>query len=69
MARTVGMTACLPGYEHINRFLDRVHGKTMAKILPGGFYVIQQLEVIVTVLGSCVSACIRDRKRGIVVGM
>ena len=65
MVRTAGMTACLPGYEHINRFMDREHGKTMAKILPGEFYVTQQPEVIVTVLGSCVSACIRDRKRGI----
>jgi chemotaxis protein CheD len=36
-----------------------------AKILPGEYYVSRQEELIATVLGSCVSACIRDRRRGI----
>lgn len=36
-----------------------------AKILPGECYVSDKGEMIVTVLGSCVSACIRDTKLGI----
>ena len=36
-----------------------------AKILPGEYYVTTQNEMIVTVLGSCVSACIRDPIFGI----
>ncbi len=31
-----------------------------AKILPGEYYVTRSEEVITTVLGSCISACIRD---------
>lgn len=36
-----------------------------AKILPGEFYVSLHGEMIATVLGSCISACIRDRVHGI----
>jgi chemotaxis protein CheD len=36
-----------------------------AKLMPGEVYVSCQGEMIVTVLGSCVAACIRDRVRGI----
>lgn len=35
------------------------------KILPGGYYVTARNIVLSTVLGSCVSACIRDRHAGI----
>ncbi len=36
-----------------------------AKILPGEFYVSCQGEMIGTVLGSCISACIRDKVIGV----
>lgn len=52
--------AALPGFEHIGRYWDPVHEAIAAKILPGDFYVTRHEEMIVTVLGSCVSACIRD---------
>lgn len=55
----------LPGYEHINRYWDRTNDCHAAKILPGEYYVTLRGEMITTVLGSCVSACIRDRKLGI----
>jgi len=32
-----------------------------AKILPGEYYITVQNEVITTVLGSCISACVQDR--------
>jgi chemotaxis protein CheD len=56
---------CLPGFEHINRYWDKNQEMIAAKILPGEFYVTTQNEIIVTVLGSCVSACIRDPVFGI----
>ena len=55
----------LPGFEHIKRYWDKATGSIAAKILPGEFYVTVNDEIIVTVLGSCVSACIRDRVFGI----
>ncbi len=55
----------LPGFESINRYWDRTHDMAAAKILPGEYYVTNQDEIITTVLGSCVSACIRDRMFGI----
>jgi chemotaxis protein CheD len=51
---------CLPSFEHVNRYFDRQHGVHAAKILPGEYYVTLNDEMIITVLGSCVSACIRD---------
>jgi chemotaxis protein CheD len=57
---------CLPDFEHINRYWDRNNGVWAAKILPGEYYVSQnKKEVIATTLGSCVSACIRDKAFGI----
>lgn len=56
---------CLPGFEHINRYWDKVHDIDAAKILPGEFYVTREEELVSTVLGSCVSACIRDVKLGV----
>jgi chemotaxis protein CheD len=48
-----------------NFYHDRVHGIDAAKILPGEYFVTDEDMVIVTVLGSCVSACIRDPESGI----
>lgn len=55
----------LEGFKHINRYWDRLNDCYAAKILPGEYYVTVHDEVIVTVLGSCVSACIRDKVFGI----
>ena len=59
------MPACLSGLEHISRFWDKRHNMFSAKILPGEYYVSMHGELIGTVLGSCISACIRDVKMGI----
>ncbi len=55
----------MAGFEHINRYWDREREIIAAKILPGEYYVTQENELITTVLGSCVSACIRDKESGI----
>ena len=59
------MPDCLRGLEHISRFWDKSHNTFSAKILPGEYYVSMHGELISTVLGSCISACIRDKKVGI----
>ncbi len=48
-----------------NLYFDRQFGARAAKVLPGEFYVTSQDMLIVTVLGSCVAACIRDSESGI----
>lgn len=53
------------GFEHVNRYFDHKLEVWCAKILPGEFYVTTHGEMIGTVLGSCISACIRDTKLGI----
>lgn len=55
----------LDGFQGINRYWDKTNDRYAAKILPGEYYVTTHDEVIVTVLGSCVSACIRDKIFGI----
>ena len=48
------------------RFFDAASAAWMVKVFPGEFYVTKKTdEVLVTVLGSCVSACIRDPFAGI----
>lgn len=57
---------CPTGFEHVNRYWDQKHASWAVKILPGELYVsTTKTEVICTTLGSCVSACIRDKVTGI----
>ena len=46
-------------------YFDRQFNCDAVKILPGEYFVTQRELVIVTVLGSCVSVCLRDRANGI----
>ncbi len=46
-------------------YFDRTFDCNAAKISPGEYYYTDKDMVIVTVLGSCVSACIRDSVTGI----
>ncbi|MCQ8127262.1 chemoreceptor glutamine deamidase CheD [Methylomonas rivi] len=61
---SVGPTS-IPGFENINRYWDKENQIIAAKLLPGEYYVTKDNEMITTVLGSCVSACIRDSVLGI----
>ena len=48
------------------RFFDNTAAAWMVKVFPGEFYVTRKPdEVVLTVLGSCVAACIRDPALGI----
>jgi chemotaxis protein CheD len=48
-----------------NVYYDNQLDTEAAKILPGEYYVTGRDMVLVTVLGSCVTACIRDKLSGI----
>ena len=55
------------GYDEnlaTNRYYDRHFDSEAAKILPGEYFVTDSGMLLVTVLGSCVAACIRDTKKG-----
>ncbi len=58
------MARPLPGFEGIRRYHDP-RGNVVVKLLPGDYYVTCQEEVLDTILGSCVSACIRNPRLGI----
>ncbi len=62
---TTRAPVALPGFGHVNRYWDRVHGVHAAKILPGEYYVTTSGEMVSTVLGSCVAACVRDPELGV----
>jgi chemotaxis protein CheD len=55
----------LPGFEHVKRAWNATLEAHVARILPGEYYVTKNDEGISTTLGSCISACIRDRVLGI----
>ncbi len=55
-------------YEEVispNKYFDRNFNVDAVKILPGEYFVTGRDMVLVTVLGSCVAACIRDKLTGI----
>jgi chemotaxis protein CheD len=47
------------------RYYDPHLRRESVKLLPGEYFATQRDEAIVTVLGSCVAACLRDRRSGI----
>jgi len=63
--RRPAMHPALAGFEHISRHWYGAHDVFCAKVQPGDYYITNQHEAIYTVLGSCISACIRDPEAGI----
>ena len=55
----------LPAFAHMQRFWDPHLSHWNVKILPGEYYVSRAEEAISTVLGSCISACVRDPVRNV----
>jgi chemotaxis protein CheD len=47
-------------FTHVRRMWDSRFPYEIASILPGEFFVSREPMVVYTVLGSCISACIRD---------
>jgi len=59
------LSPSVEGFEAIKRYWDKQNNIAAAKLLPGEYYVTKENELITTVLGSCISACIRDPISGI----
>ncbi len=55
----------LPGFEHVRRNWNNTYETYAARLLPGEYYVTINDEGVYTTLGSCISACIRDRVTGV----
>jgi len=53
-----------PDFFARNVYFDRTHATNAAKLLPGEYFVSMRDMLLVTVLGSCVAACIRDTRTG-----
>jgi chemotaxis protein CheD len=53
------------GFEQLHHHWDGAVKSWIVQILPGEFYVTNNDEIIATVLGSCVSTCMRDRRTGL----
>jgi chemotaxis protein CheD len=58
------LPATLAGFGNIRRYRNAA-GQTVARLLAGDYYVTCRDEVLDTVLGSCVSACIRNPRQRI----
>lgn len=55
----------LEQFAHIRRMHDNRFPHEIASILPGEFFVSADPMIVYTVLGSCVSACVRDPIAGV----
>jgi len=53
------------GFAHIRRMRDSRFPHEIASILPGEYFVSRDPMIVYTVLGSCISACIRDPVVGV----
>lgn len=52
-------------FPHIRRMRDARFPHEIATILPGEYFVSREPMIVYTVLGSCVSVCIRDPLAGV----
>lgn len=52
-------------FDHVRRMRDGRFPYEIAAILPGEFFVSKDPMIVYTVLGSCISACIRDPVIGV----
>lgn len=55
----------LPGFRDIDRYWDSRFQTVAVKVQPGECYVTKYDEMLVTVLGSCIAACIKDPVAGV----
>jgi chemotaxis protein CheD len=65
VVRDCGNALRLPEFKNFARHWDHLLKAHVVKILPGQYYVTRRKELLITTLGSCVSACIRDASTGI----
>lgn len=54
-----------PGWVASHHYFDRDFGRMAVKLLPSQYYVTTKATVLLTVLGSCVAACLHDPLAGV----
>jgi chemotaxis protein CheD len=59
------MTAEMPSAVASLHYFDRDFGRMAVKLLPSEYYVTTKATVLLTVLGSCVAACLHDPHAGV----
>ncbi len=52
----------LAGFGHIQRYWDRSGRHIVVRLKPGEYYVSLDNEILTTTLGSCIAACVHDRR-------
>ncbi len=52
-------------FSHIHKILDKKTNQYIYRIQPGEYYFTTEDEMISTTLGSCIAACVRDKKLNI----
>lgn len=65
MTQTAPQSDSIPNRPDLTRYRDPESGVDVVQILPGDYYVTARDEVISTVLGSCISVCLRDPAIGV----
>lgn len=55
----------IPSQSGLNRYWDPYLGVKGVKLKPGEFCLSQKNEMLVTVVGSSLALCVRDRRRGL----
>lgn len=65
MTQTASQSDSIPNRPDLTRYRDPELGVDVVQILPGDYYVTARDEVISTVLGSCISVCLRDPVIGV----
>lgn len=58
-------SSVLMEFGHIRRMTDTRFPYEVAVILPGEYFVSREPKVVYTVLGSCISVCLRDPWAGV----
>ncbi len=61
----MSISASVMEFGHIRRIQDTRFPYEVAVILPGEYFVSEEPKVVYTVLGSCISVCLRDPLMGI----
>ncbi len=59
------MNAEMPGSVASHHYFDRDLGRLAVKLLPSEYYITKRQTALLTVLGSCVAACLHDPHAGI----
>lgn len=65
MKQSISKPIVIKSPSHVHKHFDSKLNKMIVTLSPGGLYITNNDELISTVLGSCISVCVRDTVNGI----